>query len=245
MKQLVTLYSDIPKDKFESLSVSIVEFEDAAAALIEQAERAEITDEETYAKGGDLIKVARAHVAKAEQMRKELKAPVLAVSKMIEDSFKPLKTEFDKVRTTIEKKMAAWKAEEDKRRREEAEKRRREIEEEALRKAESAKSDEDQDKILSEAADAGKDIEDNSGVGLRRGMFGSTGTRKTYSTEVTNMRDFLWSLLEQYDNGNVELGAVIEFRKAGLNTLAKDMLERGVKALPGAKFIESESIRVY
>lgn len=245
MKQLVTLYETINRDKLSSLVLSIVEFEEAASALLEQAERAEITDEESYAKGGDLIKVARSHAAKADDIRKELKAPVLAVGKMIEDSFKPLKADFEKVRHTIEKKMVDWKREEDRKRREEAERVRKEIEEEALRKAESAKSSEDQEQILDAAADAGKGIVDESGVGLRRGMFGSTGTKKTYSTEVTNMRDFLWSLLEQYDNGNVELGAVIEFRKAGLNTLAKDMLERGVKALPGAKFIESESLRVY
>ena len=244
MKQLVTLYNDIPKDKFEGLSVSIIEYAAAASALQEQAERAVIDSEDMYTKGGDLIKVARSHAAKAEEVRKELKKPVLEVGKLIDGAFKPVAAQFDKVRTTIEKKMRVWKAEEDRKRREEAERRRQELEQEALEKAERA-TGEDQDKILDVAAEAGQKVVDDSGVGTRRGMYGSTGTRKAYHTDVVNMHDFLAFLLKESANGNVELGAIIEFRKVGLNALAKDMRAKGIEQAPGAKFIEDENIRVY
>lgn len=243
---MVRMLDEIPASKLMTLSVNVVQYEEAAAQLIEQAERAEIVDEETLAKGGDLIKVSRAHALKAEDQRKKLVGPLNKVVRFINDAFnKGPKVEFGKVRKIIEPKMNAWREEENRRLREEAKEKRRALEEEALAKAERASNEEDQEKILNVAADVGEEVVEKAGVTTKRGMFGSTGTRKQYRTEVINMQNFLQSLLAAAKNGDVELGSVIEFRKHGLNNLAKEMLGNGIKELPGAKFIETDQLRVY
>ncbi|MEE9365088.1 MAG: hypothetical protein V3W44_00140, partial [Dehalococcoidales bacterium] len=106
-----------------------------------------------------------------------------------------------------------------------------------------------QDEVLDAAQEAGEELIEDAGVKLQRGDYGSsTGTRKTYSTEVQNTKMFIGALIAHIENGNkreIDLDAIIEFRKGGMNKFAERMRLAGVKKMEGAIFIESENIRVY
>lgn len=245
-KQLATLPT---QEKFETVTVDLTKFGENANNLLEQAKRADITDAETYAKGGDLIKIARGEAAKVEDMRKALSGPYHATWKFINDAFGVTKTQFDKIKKEIEPKMLKWKREEDARLAEIARAEAKRIEEEALAKAALEAKAEDQDAVMDAAAEVADKVVEKSAVGLTRGNYGSsTGTKKVYTTNVVNLKEFLGALVKHIDDGNarnIELGALIDLRKAGLNALAKDMIEQGVKKMPGAEFVESDKIAVY
>lgn len=244
--QLATLPT---KERLGEVTVDLTKAGEVAVKLLEQAKRAEITDEGTYAKGGDLIKIARTECAKVEDLRTKLSGPYHKMWKFINDAFKVTSGQFDLIKQEIEPKMLAWKREEDKRLAEIAKAEAKRLEDEALERAALEKTDEGQDEVMDAAADAAKTIVTDAGQGLARGNYGSsTGTRKTYSTNVINQLDFLRALVKHIDDGNarkIEIGSLVELRKGGLNKLAQDMLEQGVKKMPGAEFVESESIRVY
>lgn len=245
-KNIVQLIDAVPVERIGSFNVDLTEYEEAAANLQAQADRAVIDSQEAYATGGDLIKVARSHAAKAEDLRKELTTPLHQLKTFIDGQFKGPKSAFDKVRSTIEGKMKVWQRAEQERIRKEAEEERKRLEEEALARAEQEKG-EDQDRVLEEAAVAGQTLVDDAKVGTQRGNYGSTGTRKVYRTEVLDTKQFLKSLIAMADAGEInDLGAIIEFRKSGLNKLAEFVLTKtSRKDMPGAKFIEDSSIRVY
>jgi len=249
MSEVVTLVNNLPVTKIGEIAVSLVEFEEASANLLTQAERAEITDEDTYAKGGDLISVAKNHKAAVEQRRKDLTDPLNKLVKFINGRFNPVRDSFDKVRSTIEPKMLAWKRAEDEKRAAAAREEAARIEQEALDRAAAEKSGEDQDKVLEEAGVAAEKIVEKSGVGVRRGMFGSTGSRKVYTTNVENTCEFLKSLIALHEHGEFDINAVVELRKAGLNNLAKYMLTERKKGrtekIPGASFVETDALKVY
>lgn len=236
-------------EKFEVVTADLTKAGEKAIALLEQAKRAEITDEETYAKGGDLIKIARTEASKVEDQRKELSGPYHAMWKFINGAFNLTGGQFDLVKKEIEPKMLAWKREEDKRLADIARAEAKVLEDEALARAALESTDEGQDEVLEEAAEAAVKVVENSGQKLARGNYGSsTGTRKTYRTNVISYLDFLRALVKHIDDGNVrgiELGALVDLKKGGLNKLAQDMLAVGVKKMPGAEFVESDSIRVY
>ena len=116
----------------------------------------------------------------------------------------------------------------------------------AAAKAEDAEAKEE---IVEQAKAAIEVMAEGGGVGLARGTYGSsTGTRKTYSTEVVNIKEFIGGLIAHIDNGNkreIDLSALIEFRTSGMNKLAESLYKAGVRAMPGAKIVETEGIRVY
>lgn len=231
------------------IQIDITGFMSAAENLIVQAERAEITDADSYATGGDLIKIARVQSQKAEELRKKVGAPFLKLTKFINAGFKPIAAEFSKAQLTISTKMSAWQREEDIRLRVLAEEEKKRLEAEAIERALLEKTEEAQDEVLEAAAEAADQIVDKSGVGLQRGNFGSsTGTRKVYSTDVTNIEDFLGGLLHHIEQGNkrnLDLGSIVDLRQSGLNSLAKSMVQAGVKKMPGAEFKVVEMIAVY
>ena len=239
----------LPIKAIENISVDLTKYTELAVELVEQAERAEINTAEDYAKGGDLIKIASVQSKKVDEMRKGLSGPFHAMWKFINGQFNKNVEEFAVVRDTIEPKMLAWKKVEDERLRKEAEEEAKKLEEEALERAALEQSDDGQDEVLEAAAEASQTMVEDSGVKLQRGNYGSsTGSAKKYSTNVDCQLDFVRALIDHIDKGNarnIELGSIIELRKGGLNTLAKDMLKAGVKKMPGATFVETDSLRIY
>lgn len=245
-KQLATL----PKaEKVEGISVDLTAFSEKATELVAQAERAVIETAEQYATGGDLIKIASVQAKKVDEMRKGLSGPFHSMWKFINDQFNTTKAEFDVVRRTIEPKMLGWKKKEDERLAEEARAEAKRLEEEALERAALEQTDEGQDDVLEAAAEASEELVEKSGVKLQRGNFGSsTGTAKKYSTRVSSPIDFLRALIKHIDDGNkrdISLMGIVDLKKGGLNQLAKEMRKAGVKRMPGAEFVEEDSLRIY
>jgi len=250
MKDITLFSSKLPNaGRLKRVTLDLTKYMEAADGLVKQAERAEITSAETYAKGGDLISFARAQSKRAEDERTELVKPFNALVKFINAAYKLPKERFTDVRSIIEAKMMTWKRAEDKRLEAVARKEREKLEAEALERAVLEKTEEAQEEVLDAAQEAGEELIEDAGVKLQRGDYGSsTGTRKTYSTEVFNIKEFLGALIAHIENGNkreIDLGALIEFRKGGMNKFAERMRDVGVKGMPGARFTESESIRVY
>lgn len=247
----ITLYSSkLPSTvALKQVTIDLTTYMEAAENLVAQADRAEITDGDSYAKGGDLISIARAQSKKAEDNRVKLVGPFNKLVKFINNAYKLPKERFTDACTIVTTKMMTWKRAEDEKLRLLALAEQRIIEDEALERAALEKTEEAQEEVMDQAAEAGKELVDLSGVGLKRGDFGSsTGTRKTYHTEVYNLKEFLGALLAHIENGNtreIDLDALIEFKKAGMNKFAERMYKAGVRKLQGAEFIESEKIRVY
>jgi hypothetical protein len=239
----------LPTKRLETISVDLTGFSEAARSLVEQAERAVIDTADTYATGGDLIKIAATQAKKVDKMRTDLSGPFHAMWKFINGQFNTTKGEFDAVRKAIEPKMLAWKRAEDEKLRKAAEAEAKKLEEEALARAAEEKTEEGQDAVMETAGEAAKEVVENAGVTLQRGNYGSsTGTAKKYSTSVINQTDFLRAVIQHIDDGNkrgIELGSLVDLRKGGLNQLAKDMIAQGVKKMPGAEFIVTDSLRVY
>lgn len=237
----------LPVKSVDTLSVDLTKETDIATELLAQAGRAEITDAELFASGGDLIKIAATHGNRVEDARKKLKAPFLAVGKFIDAQYNSVKSDYAKVRTTIEPKMLAWKRTEDERLRKIALAEAKAIEDAALEAAQ-ASTEEEQDEVMDVAAEAAEKTVETAGVGRTYGNFGSTTSgRKVYSTEVANTLLFLGALIDHVRDGNVRkirIDDIVELRKGGLNKLAQDMLDKGVKRMPGAQFLVEEKLRV-
>jgi len=239
----------LPTKKLSTVHVDITDLCEAAEKLQEMADRAEIKTAEDYAKGGDLIKISRTNHSKAEDLRKELSAPYHSLWKFINAQFKPVTASLDKVKTTIEKKMVTWKRAEDDRLAAIAKEEQDRIEAEALERAEAEKTEEGADEVMETAAAAVEKVEEKASVGIQRGNFGSsTGTRKVYTTNVSNQVEFLSALCAHIKDGNkrgIEIATIVDLKKSGLNSLAKDMSEAGVKKMPGAEFTVTDKIAVY
>ena len=249
MKDIIPLTKALPTKGAATLKVDMQKYMDAAANLIEQATRAEIVDEKSYATGGDLIKVARTQKASAEEHRLRLVKPFGDLVKFINAAFKLPAADFEKAKSAITQKMMDWKKEEDRKRAAEAAEAAKILEEEALARAALEEKEEDQDEVMNTAAVASEELVKESAVGLTRGDFGSsTGTQKMYSTRIDNSLDFLRAIIKHIDDGNkrnIKLDSLVSFQKGYLNRLAKDMYLQGVKKIDGAEFIESENLRVY
>ena len=232
----------------KSVSVDLTPHGEKAANMLAQAQRAEITDEETYAKGGDLIHIAATNVKKIEKMRKALADPLFAMKKFVDGQFKTVKDEFGKVRSEIEPKMLKWKRAEDEKLRVLARAEAKRIEDEALANAALEVEEEHQDEVMEAAAEATEKMVEKAQVQQTYGDYGSsTGTAKKYSTVVNHHLDFVRALVKHIDDGNarnIDLQDIVDLRKAGLNKLAKDMRAQKVKSMPGAEFLEEETLRV-
>lgn len=248
--ELVLYSSKLPSNvELIQVNLDLEKYMEAAENLVQQAERAEIIDEATYATGGDLISIGRGQLKKAEADRTRLVGPLNKLVKFINGAYRLPKERFTDGRTIIEVKMLKWKRAEDEKLRIEADLQRQKIAAEALAAAEKEQEAEVQDEILTQAKDAMVLLKEEASVSLQHGDFGSsTGTKKTYSLEVFNLKIFLQSLIVHIDNGNkreIDLGALIETRKGGMNKLAERLFKAGVNNMPGAKVVETEGIRVY
>lgn len=250
MSELITSQGFLPAvADTEKFTLKLTEVESAAKNLLAQANRAEIKDEETYAKGGDLVKIANTQKKGLDKKRMDFTKPFRDFTTAVNDACKAAGNDFDEAVSVIKKKMLDWKREEDKRRAEEARKERERLEAEALERAAAAGSEEDQEAILDTAAAAGEAVADRATVQTQYGSFGSTGTRKIYRTDITDVAAFLHGLtspegLAFLAKLDLPLGAIVDFRKAGLNQLAKLAREAGVTKASGAVFEEDETVSV-
>lgn len=212
--------------------VKVTEYLDAANQLLEQAQRAVVDSDQTLGRAGDLDKVIRGQLTSAEGDRKKITAPVRDWVSQINALFKRPETTFSEARSVIGQKATRYQKERERAAREEAERQRKIAEEEALRAAEIAQSvgdDQTASDIMDIGAEAAQRIEKNARPELVRGDYGSSvGSRRQVTGEVSDIAQFLTAVA----SGAVNWQEVLMFKQAGLNALARDVVDNG-RVVPG------------
>lgn len=215
---VVSLSNDV--DKFCSLSF------DAS----EQVPRVVISDQASLGRAGELVKAITTTVKDLETTRKSYTDPLDAAKASIMDLFREPKASLEAAKSSVVAKQNEWLQSEQKRLAAEAAENRRKAEEEARRQAEIlADSGDIEEAAL--AADAAEALASRQVEPVRirsTGGFGTTtsGTR-VVTGEVTNAREFLTALLASTLLGDVVgLSDVVEFKKSGVNKLAKSLADK-------------------
>jgi len=133
--------NEIIEKATESLQqVQFGEMIENVSEIILQADRAIIETEETYTRGGDLVKVLSNEKNKLETARKALVKPLNDHIKFINNEFKKQTGILDEAVAIVKRKMIAWANEQERQRRIMEEERRKREEEAALKLAEAAQS---------------------------------------------------------------------------------------------------------
>jgi hypothetical protein len=204
---------------------------------LDQANQADICTEESFGLAGDLVKAINAKLAEAEKTRKAITSPMddakAAVMKLFGVGIDKLKA----AKEVLQGKQTTWAKAEKARLDAIAKTEQEAATQRALDLAAAQQSMGDNagaDQVLAEAAST---IEDMGEVKVAaRGMYGSSsGLRTRWVGEVTNSRLFLaWLATQPFD-----IGDVVDFRKSGLNALAKKF--EGKTEIPGFTATEDES----
>lgn len=213
-------------------------FRGIAADLSAQAGRAVIASENDFAKGTDLLTLLKTHSDQVEGLRVAVKKPIDLFVKLIQDTFVPVKAQFDAANGVMRNKMIMFRNEQDRIVRVEQE-RQRKIQEEAAqqRAAELEKQGNTAaaDAVLNRAT--APLAAPQKTEARRGGLGGKAGTTDIWSAEVVNMREFLKSVLDGTTNFNLN---DIEIKKIALNNLAKAVKVEGVKN--GVKITKSSGL---
>lgn len=225
------------------------EFEDELVSLntnahdlLEQANRAVVNTNDLYARGGDLVSAIRGQEQKSEELRKSVTGPIGKLVNLINAGFKPGKEIRGAARTIIETKMLVWTRGEEARLRKEAEEAARKLEEEALERAAIAGDEQSADEVLDAAADAAEVRREDTSLGIQRGEYGSsTSTKKVPVAEITDITLFLRSV-DRW-RSTVHPGSIIDFKKSGLNALAKAMIDNGLE-IPGVTASTKDALNI-
>lgn len=219
-----------------SVSDRIAEFNENAAELKRQAERAVVDSDKSLATAGDLARIIRGQEKSAEDTRKSLIAPVRSWLDRVNALFKISQTDRAEATRLIKQKADAYQRQREAEARAAAEKARKEAEERALRDAELAAQSGDNSSaevILELGAEEAAKIEKGAKPDLVRGDFGSTvGTRRTVKGEVEDVNAFLRAIA---DGKAGQWSDLLTFRPAGLNALARELDGEDGPGIPGFK----------
>jgi hypothetical protein len=226
----------------ESVHDTLASLNANAAEMKRQAERAVVDSDETLAKAGDLYRVIRGQEKKAEDTRKKLIAPVKGWLDMVNALFKVSKADRDEAASLLKKKSDTYQRQREAEARAAAEAARKEAEERALRDAELAAKAGDvagAEAILDIGGEAAAEFEKNAKPELVRGDYGSTvGTRKTVRGEVTDVKAFLRAIADD-KVPDLIWSELLDFRKSGLNGLARLIVDTGAQIDGFAAVVES------
>jgi hypothetical protein len=204
---------------------------------LEQAMAADISTEESFGLAGDLVKAINAKLKEADTTRKAITAPMDTAKDAIMRLFKVGIDKLEAAKTNLQAKQTAWGRAEKLRLEAIAKREQEEATQRALDLAAAQQSMGDNagaDQVLAEAATTIQDMGDVKVAS--RGMYGSSsGLRSRWVGEVTNARLFLaWLATQPFD-----IGDVVDFRKSGLNALAKKFEDK--TDIPGLTVKEDES----
>ena len=204
------------------------------------AERA-VINEETYARGLDLLGTIKALSKKIEETRKSMTDPLNALTKTINGRFKTISEPLEKAEKTIGDKMTAYAREKAERERKERERLAAEQEAAALEVAaaqEAAGDKEAADKTLVTAEKATTKIVADAGKAKVRGEFTDKtgGLRTTWKYRVVDIAKLA---ADRPDLVEVNAG---EFRKAMNELIRTEKIEKD--ALPGIEFYEEDNFHV-
>jgi hypothetical protein len=205
---------------------------------MEQAESANISTEDSFGLAGDLVKAINAKLGEADKARKAITNPMDEAKKSIMKLFSVGIDKLEAAKAKLQKKQTDWAKAERARLDEIARKEQEAATQRALDLAAAQQSLGDNagaDQVMTEAADTIDKMGEVKVSG--RGMYGSSsGLRERFVGEVDNPRVFLaWLVTQQYD-----ISTIVDFRKSGLNALAKEFSEKKA-AVPGLKIDNVES----
>jgi len=209
-----------------------------AAALMDQSRAAVVEDDDSLAKAGDLVKVARANKERADNLRKAIVKEPNAFVKKVNGLFKPTIVTIESAKAGLERKMGVFLREREAEERRKAEEKRKALEERALAAAEEAKSigdDVGAEIILDTGVDATEEIrEEKTKV---YGDYGATtSTRKVVTGQVADIAEFLEWVAASIKAGKlpVPVNALIDVKQGALNRIAKELDDNGTQSsVPG------------
>ena len=222
------------------LTTHALPFTTNANNLMEQAERAEVTDMESFERAVDHIKICGTQRTAAEDARKALTAPLNNHVTWINDQFRPITARLDQASKLMKEKGSKWKIAEDERVAAEEKRVREEAEAQALLDAQEAEESGDKEKadaIVDAAAATPKGaITAPTGHGGHTGASG--GIRRTWVGEVANVKDVLAAICD----GALSESIIKEFSKKELNAFATHAKVEGV--VNGIKITEKKDMAV-
>ncbi len=222
------------------LTTHALPFTTNANNLMEQAERAEIIDMESFERCVDHIKICQSQRTAAEDARKSLTAPLNNHVGWINDQFRPITDRLDQASKLMKGKGSKWKVEEDARVAAEEARVRQEAEDQAIKDAEEAAAQGDDDKaeaIIDAAADTPKGVtKAPTGHGAHTGASG--GIRKTWVGEVADVKMVLAAICDDA----LPMTIIKEFSKKELNAYAKLQEKEGI--VNGIKITEKKEMAV-
>lgn len=209
-----------------------------AEGLVQQAQRAVIADEKTFATGTDFLTLTKTHGDELEKLRRAVKQPIDAWAQRIQDVFLPVADVFTRARTAMHQKMLAYRTEQDRIIREDQERQRRIQQEEALKRAAELEQQGNAAAANAVLEMATTPLPAVQKTDARRGSFGGkASTRDTWTAEVTNKREFLLAVLAGSTNFNLD---DITVGQAALNKLASAVKVECEKN--GVKIIKSTGL---
>jgi len=181
-----------------------------------QVTRAEVSDDDSLSKAGDLYKIIGSQEKKSEDARKKLVQPLNLHVKWINNQFKPLTERLKLIKNSLKGKMDIFVAEKTRIEQEQAEAARKAAEEEALQRAaelEKQGQAEVADKVIEAAAELPSTVPKSAPA---RGDYGSTTSARTdWKAEIVDIKAFLQAIIDGHIPEDY-----IEIKQSKLNSLA-------------------------
>lgn len=173
----------VTEDHVNPLSVN-------ADQLEEQVNLAEVNNDESLSKAGDLYKIIDTQLKKGEDARKSLVSPLNNHVKWINAQFKPISDRLTAIKNTLKGKMDGFVAEQRKIAEAKAEEERRKAEEEAMQRASELEQQGDAEAAAA-VIDAAADLPTTVPKGeISRGNYGSsTSARVDWKGECVNLQE--------------------------------------------------------
>jgi hypothetical protein len=231
----------IGQDAIANISFRAVRVASLADQAMQQAERAEIKDQDSFNSGADLTKIIGTTLKESEADRKTFTAPLDEFKKYVTGLFQNSNAKLEKAKSTITMKMNRWAAEEQRKKQEAARAAAKEAEDRALAMAAAQASigdDKGADQILDKASTVITKAAAEAKVTATGNFGAAAAARTTISGDVENPSAFLNWLLQPEHNLQ-DILAVVDFKKSGLNAIAKKAKAAGT-TVPGLTIKVSE-----
>ncbi len=216
-----------------AVAAEIVKYNDESLRAEGNALRAEITNEETFGNGAEVIKSITVQLKQLDETRLTHTRPYDTAKEAVITMFGVAKKRLEDAKKTLSTKMTVWQQAEIARRQKEAADERARLAQEAQERADAQAAlgdEEGAEQILEEAASTPVAPVKVSTVGI----YGArAGTRKTKVGTVRNLDSFLNALSKRREPAIKDFAASIEFSKAALNRLAAQVLNGDIPAIPG------------
>ena len=240
VRSAVSAILEIDDGRSNEIAAQVLSYSDKADHALSQAQRATIDSEESFGKGGDLIKAINGQVKSLNADRMTLTKPMDEAKSALTNLFKVGLERFEQAKTLLNDKCTTFAKAERARKEAQAREDQRLAEEKALQAADAQVAMGDQagaDQVLDEAAKVIDKLGDTKVVG--RGSYGATiGLRGRWVGRVEDPRAFL-AYLSAVTSAH-DVAEYVEFRQARLNKLAQ-AVGTGDLPVPGFKADWDES----